>query len=569
VRVARSRSLVAAAALIGVGALCGAVVEVVFILAPPPAPWVALLFPGVALVYVAVGLGSWLRRPSSALGPLLVFGGGCLFLGGFYNMGSEWLAAIAAVTATVILALIIHLLLGFPTGRLHDPTTRLVVAAAYMVSLVLQAPLYLFASAGKLSIADRHGLAQLGLQVQRGVGACVVVAACWLLARRIRDADAPRRRVLLPLTIYGILALLTIPVSSALADLWGGATLTQAAVELIALGLVPVSFVVAASRGGFARTTDLAELGAWLGAGEVERPALRDALAITLGDPSLELLFALPDGGGALVDGRGVEAARPPGDDRARGVVDVDLAGEPVGAIVYDALLLDRVDEVREAGRVVALAVDRERLTASLRASRARIAAAADDERRRIARDLHDGLQSRLVFLKIQAATGADPATLHAGIEGAIDDLRELVDGVMPALLTARGLPAAVADLADRLPSPIALRVGGLDERLAPAVESAAFFVVSEAVVNAVKHAGPDGLTIALERADGHLRVAIADRGSGAVRLDGEGIRGMVDRVAVLDGTLTVDARPGQGTRVEAVIPVTAPETSVLSSQGD
>ncbi|HEY6762095.1 MAG TPA: histidine kinase [Baekduia sp.] len=560
-RRARSRPLVAAAALIGAGALFGAVVEVVFILAPPPAPWVALLFPGIALVYVAVGLGSWLRRPSSALGPLLVFGGGCCFLGGFNNMGSEWLAAIAVVTATVILALIIHLLLGFPTGRLHDRTTRVVVAAGYLVSLVLQAPLYLFAPAGKLSIADRHDLAQLGLQVQRGVGACVVVAACWLLARRIRDADAPQRRVLLPLTLYGILVLLTIPVSSALADLWGGATLTQAAVELIALGLVPVAFVVAASRGGFARTTDLAELGAWLGAGEVERPALRDALAAALGDPSLELLFALPDGGGGilgvLVDERGVEAARPLAADRARGVVDVDLAGEPVGAIVYDALLLDRVDEVREAGRVVALAVDRERLTASLRASRARIAAAADEERRRIARDLHDGLQSRLVFLKIQAATGADPAALHAGIEGAIDDLRELVDGVMPALLTARGLPAAVADLADRLPSPIALRVGGLEERLAPAVESAAFFVVSEAVVNAVKHAGPDGLTIALERADGHLRIAVADRGSGAVRLDGAGIRGMVDRVAVLDGTLTVDAQAGRGTRVEAVIPVT------------
>ncbi|HWI75225.1 MAG TPA: ATP-binding protein, partial [Baekduia sp.] len=214
-----------------------------------------------------------------------------------------------------------------------------------------------------------------------------------------------------------------------------------------------------------------------------------------------------------------------------------------------------RADEVREAGRVVALAVDRERLTASLRASRARIAAAADDERRRIARDLHDGLQSRLVFLKIQAAMGADPAALGAGIEGAIDDLRELVDGVMPALLTARGLPAAVADLADRLPSPIALRVDGLDARLSPAVESAAWFVVSEAIVNAVKHAGPDGLKIALERSDGHLRIEVRDRGGGAVRLDGDGMRGMLDRVAALDGALTVDARPGAGTRVEAVIP--------------
>ena len=172
VRVAHSRSLVAAAALIGVGAFFGAAVEVVFILAPPPAPWVALLFPAIGLLYASVGLGSWLRRPSSALGPLLVFGGGCFFLGGFANMGSAWLAAIASVTATVILALIIHLLLGFPTGRLHDRARRAVVAAGYVVSLVLQAPLYLFAPAGKLSVADRPDLAQLGLQVQRGVACC-------------------------------------------------------------------------------------------------------------------------------------------------------------------------------------------------------------------------------------------------------------------------------------------------------------------------------------------------------------------------------------------------------------
>ena len=134
------------------------------------------------------------------------------------------------------------------------------------------------------------------------------------------------------------------------------------------------------------------------------------------------------------------------------------LAGRAIGSILYDAALLDRPDEVREAGRVVAIAVDRQRLAVRLRASRARIAAAADDERRRIARDLHDGLQSRLVFLAVQAGTGADPLVLRTGLEAAIDELRELVDGVMPAQLTERGLTAAVQELADRLPTPIVLR---------------------------------------------------------------------------------------------------------------
>jgi signal transduction histidine kinase len=549
-----SRPLVLPAALIAAGALCAAGVETAFILAPPPAPWVALLFPGVALVYVAIGLAAWLRRPSSALGPLIIAGGGCLYLIGLGNMGSPWLGAVAAVTATLILAVIVHLLLGFPTGRLRDAASRRVVAAGYAVSLVLQAPLYLFAPEGKLSVADRHDLAQIGLQVQRGVGACVVLATCWLLARRIRHATPERRRVLLPLAAYGMVALLTIPVISAMAELWGGATLTQAAVQVIVIGFVPAAFVVAASRGGFARTTDLAELSAWLGADEAGRPALGEALAATLGDPSLKLLFRLPDGD-ALVDARGVEVARPVRDDARRGVADVTLAGEPVGAIVYDAILLDRAEEVREASRVAALAVDRERLTASLRASRARILAAADDERRRIARDLHDGLQSRLVFLAIQAGTGAEPAALRMGIEAAIDELRELVDGVMPAPLTERGLAAAVTDLADRLPSPIALRVEGLESRLTPAVEAAAYFVVSEAIVNAVKHAGPDGLAVALERIDGHVRIEVADAGAGGVRLDGGGMRGMADRVSAFDGDLTVGPAAGGGTRVVAVIP--------------
>jgi signal transduction histidine kinase len=159
------------------------------------------------------------------------------------------------------------------------------------------------------------------------------------------------------------------------------------------------------------------------------------------------------------------------------------------------------------------------------------------------------------VFLAIQAGTGAEPAALRAGIEAAIDELRELVNGVMPTPLTERGLAAAVTDLADRLPSPIALRVDGLESRLDPTVEAAAYFVVSEAIVNAVKHAGPEGLEVALERADGHVRIEVVDAGPGGVRLDGGGMRGMADRVATLDGNLKVAAAAGGGTRVVAVIP--------------
>jgi signal transduction histidine kinase len=538
-----TRPLLAAAALLLAGTLVVAAAEITLAAAPPPAPWPAYIIPANAVLYVVVGLGAWLRRPSSRLGFLLVAGGGCWLIMGLGNMGNAHLARAQLVTATLILAVILHLLLSFPTGRLRERADRAIVAAGYFVCLVLQAPLYLW---------------HTGLNLQRAVGALVVLAAAWRCARRVRDSTPAQRRVLVPLTAYGIFALLVIPVSSALNQVWGGHVVAEAATQFLALSFVPLAFVFAASRGGFARTADLGELAAWLGADTAERPDLEAALAATLGDPSLRLRFRLAHST-ALVDASGAEVAVP---GSGRGVVDVvDGRGEPIAAIVYDATLLDRPDEVREAGRVVALAVDRERLTVSLRASRARIASAADDERRRIARDLHDGLQARLVLLAIQAGRGTEPHALRDGIQTAIDELRELVDGVMPTPLTERGLPAAVKDLADRLPAPIELSISGLDARLAPPVETAAWFVVSEAITNAVKHAGPDGLAVALERVDGTLRVAVTDQGSSregeAINNGraGSGVRGMADRVAAVGGALTILPAGGGGTRVEAVIP--------------
>ena len=548
------RSFADVALIIGLGALCATGVEAALILQQePPAPWVAVLVPAVALLYVAIGLGAWVRRPSSRLGALIVAGGGAWFLAGLANVDVPQLTATGLVTQTLPLAVIVHLLIGFPTGRLRDRSERLVVAAGYFVCLALQAPLYLFAPGGPLSVADRPELAEAGLNVQRVAGSLVVLATAALLIGRMRAASREQRRVLAPLTVYGIFALLFVPVSNAIADsLFDGGGLTLPAIQFAVLALVPVAFVAAASRGGFARSGDLAELGAWLGADAAGRPALREALARTLGDPSLELLYGLP-GSRSLVDERGIEVPRPGPGDR-RGLVDVELAGEPIGAIAYDPVLLDRPAEIREAGRIIALALDQQRLTVELRASRSRLAAAADGERRRIARDLHDGLQSRLVFLAVQAGSGAEPLTLRTGIEAAIDELRELVDGVMPAQLTERGLPAAVRGLADRLPVPIELRVVGLDDRIAPEVETAAYFVVSEAIVNAVKHAESDSLRVSLDRTDGRLRVEVADDGAGGAG-PGGGIRGMADRVAAVGGEFAFDSGDGGGTRVEAVIP--------------
>lgn len=555
--VTRRRTLTFAIAQVAVVALLGGLVELALLysgVADPPS-WVTGLFAVQAWIYVAVGSVAWLRRPSSLMGVLMT-AGGFLWLGaGLANTPVPALEAAGYVVTTLPLAVVVHLLLGFPSGRLRTRGVRAIALGGYVVCGVLQAPLYLFAADGPLTIADRPDLVTAADWVQRIAGAAVVVATCAILARRLRAAPPAQRRVLAPLSVYGIAAVLAIPVGPALADLlFGGGGLTLVVVQLALLAGVPVAFAVAASRGGFARTGEIEELGAWLGAGEGGRPALADALAAALGDPTLELLFRVP-GEDGWVAGDGV-AALLPANGSERGVVQVELAGRAIGAIVYDSMLLDRRDDVHEAGRIVALALDHERLTVELRASRARIVEAGDAERRRIARDLHDGLQSRLVLLAVKAGVMGDGATeLRTGIETAIDELRALVHGVVPAELTERGLAAAVEGLADRMPISVELRVEGLADRLPPAVESTGYFVVSEALVNAVKHARAGELAVTLLRADGdRLRIEVRDDGVGGAGA-GNGTRSMADRVEALGGWLRIDSTAGRGTRVEVEIP--------------
>jgi signal transduction histidine kinase len=551
---ARTGRLTDALVAVGAGTVLAASIEIGVLLDQPfPDVWLAVLFPAIGLVYLAAGLMAWARRPSSRLGFLIVIGAWACMLAGLGNIDSPTTLVIGEITATLILAVVAQLLVSFPTGRLHSLTERVVVAAVYVVCLVLQVPLYVYAPGSPLTIDVDPGRYQTGVEVQRAAGAAAVIAISVLLIGKMRRATPEQRRVLVPLSVYGIVGLLFIPVTSYLFDNAIHVTIElRLILQQVVLGLLPVVFVLAASRGGFERTGDLTELGVWLSADELGRPELRDALATTLGDASVELLFHVP-GEDGLVDDLGIPVHMPV-NGNGRGLVDVELGGRAVGAIAYDAALADRPEEIREAGRVVALALDRERLTVELRASRARLVAAADGERRRIARDLHDGLQSRLVFLGIQAGTDADRKVLGAGIQSAIDELRELVDGVMPAQLTQRGLTAAIEELRDRTPVPITLQVRGLDERVQPGVEIAAYFVVSEAIVNAVKHADATVLVVSLTQTGNRLRVEVTDDGGGGAHPAG-GIQGMADRVEALGGELTVDSRAGGGTSVRAVIP--------------
>ena len=206
-----------------------------------------------------------------------------------------------------------------------------------------------------------------------------------------------------------------------------------------------------------------------------------------------------------------------------------------------------------------------------LRDARSRIIEAADSERRRIERDLHDGAQQRLVALALtlrmaekRAAEGQPEATelvRQAGDEAglALKELRDLARGIHPAILTNRGLPAALDDLAGRASVPTEV-VAAPKERLPTQVEAAAYFVVSECLANIDKHAQATAATIAVAPQDGRLLVTVTDDGIGGAQLGGgSGLQGLEDRVGALDGSLSVQSTPGNGTQVRAGIPLVEP----------
>jgi signal transduction histidine kinase len=206
-----------------------------------------------------------------------------------------------------------------------------------------------------------------------------------------------------------------------------------------------------------------------------------------------------------------------------------------------------------------------------LRDARSRIIAAADAERRRIERDLHDGAQQRLVALALtlrmaeKRAAEGDPeagdlvrnAAEEAGL--ALNELRNLARGIHPAILTNRGLAAALDDLATRATLPVEI-VATPAERLPESVEAAAYFVVSECLANVSKHSGASSAQVSVTVVNGRVTVSVSDDGVGGAHLGGgSGLQGLLDRVGAVDGSLALQSPPGEGTRVVATIPLAIP----------
>ncbi|MGF7235197.1 MAG: ATP-binding protein [Frankia sp.] len=290
--------------------------------------------------------------------------------------------------------------------------------------------------------------------------------------------------------------------------------------------------------------------------------AIEDVLRRALGDPRLTVAY--------LVDDRGqwVSADGQPAKPRDS-AIEVSRRGRPVARVTFDGGRVER-DLVRAAATQATAELDNARLRAAValqlvevRQSRARIAAAQFAERRTIERNLHDGAQQRLLALALQLRAtqlGGDEAALRRAIgagvgqlQAAVVELRELANGLHPAVLADGGLAAALDDLAARTPVPI--KIYAPDQRFPPDVEAAAWFIACEAMANAVKHAHPTAIEVDVSAREGLLTVEVRDDGIGGARPAGQGLRGITDRAEAFGGSLAVRTDPGVGTTVHAELP--------------
>ena len=510
-----------------------------------------------------------LSRPAfRRVGALMVATSAAWFIGYLQFSASSLLWTAGWLLGSLYFALVIQVVLSYPEGRVWSAPARVVVWAAYVATVGVQLLRGLFQIDGRnlllvrpdQNLADMIGRAGAALALVIGI-ALVVLVVCRLVGSR-----AVARRVALPLLAGAVLAMPVFEVRMAayvLGDIPLGDRLER--MDQLTTILIPLGFFAGLLWMRLRRTgvsslvIELRESGVG---------TLRHRLARALGDPTLEIAYWL-EGTRGYVDEAGRPFELPSSTGRA--VTQVLAGGAPVAALVHDPALFDDPDLIESVGATAGLVLENERLAAEVRAqlaevraSRARIVAAADDERRRLERDLHDGAQQRLVELSLKlriAQTGADPATAMAleraqdDVERALGELREFARGVHPSVLREDGLDAAVEVLARGASLPVEVR-GCVGKRLPDAVELAAYFFISEALANIGKHARASQATLELAQRDGVLVIAVVDDGIGGAEISkGSGLAGLVDRLAALDGTVALNGAPGQGTRLVARIP--------------
>jgi signal transduction histidine kinase len=528
--------------------------------------------------FVGAGLYAWWRRPEHRMGPLMTLVGFVWFLGGLTYANSTLVFNIGMLLSSLWIGALAWMLVSYPSGRVGPGLERTLVAIGWTAALI--GPLTaLFGPIDPSCEGCPENLVLITpipavVDVLNAVFTLLIVALLAglvvLFLRRWRAAGPAQRRVLEPVLWAGA-AVALFGVVDVLAFQLGADMLSDALdwPLLVSICAVPLGFLAGLMRASLSRAGAVSELVERLGR---ERGGVRDALAGALGDPTLELAYWLPELD-RYVDAAGHDMRLPqPGGPRA--VTEIEQEGRRIAALVHDAALLDQPELVRAAGAAAALALENERLDAELRAryeelraSRARLVEASDAARRRIERDLHDGAQQRFVSLALTlrlARNRLDPDSEAASLvdrgleelDAGLSELRELARGIHPAVLSERGLAPALESLAARAPVPVSCSVLPA-QRLPLPVETAAYFLVAEALTNVARYAHASEADVAVTRENGRAVIEVRDDGvGGADPGSGSGLRGIADRVAALDGRLHVESPVGGGTVVRAEIPV-------------
>ena len=515
------------------------------------APWDTLLSTLSGGLFLLAGVVAARRRPENRTGSLMVLTGIALFAEDIQLAGSPALHTVGLLLRAASTALVAHLVLAFPTGVLTGRRVRILAGAAYAYSFVvvpLSVPLTDTSVPNLLLVRSVEPVAALANQLSLVIALAVVA----VLVHRWLATRPSLRHVLTPVLLVSLV---------------GGATAIGAGVfygldvglyRPFVLGyqvsgcLLPLAFLSGVLRVRLGRT-QVSRLVEALGR-PVSDEQLRALLADALGDPGLRIGFRRADGTGLIdTDGRPLE---PGGNQQV--LTEVTHDGRPVAALLHDRGVLDDDHVLRAVTTAAGLALENQRLHADLRAqlaevraSRARIVLAEQAERARIERDLHDGLQAKLVagLIDLRRA-GQDQAADR--IAEAVTDLRRIAHGIRPAVLGEAGLVPALRAL---------LGTSGLATTLSapelpagePAREDTVYFVVAEALTNTLKHAAAHRFGVTLDLHDGRLLLSVTDDGhGGAVLGQLGGLRGVRDRLLALDGGFGIDNPPGHGTRLTA-----------------
>ncbi len=532
----------------------------------------AALLNWTTLPYIAAGAIAWARRPDSRFGRLMVAAGFAMFLSSLQWSQTDLPFTLGMAFDLLPAAILLHLFLAFPSGRLERGAERTLVVAAYTAALGLQlVKMLLWSVEGRnvLAVAEDTEAAFTVEDVELGLLSALCLGGVLLLVIRRRELVRPLRPSIALLVDSFACGLVMLAVLLTAGAFEWPAFETIRRIAFLVIGLTPVAFLIGLLDARFSGST-LRELLVRLR--EEPAPAdLRDSLADALRDPSLTVAYWLQDFG-RWVDAQGRPVDLPT--DGSRQVTKfIDHDGSSAVALLHDPSLADEPELLGAVTAAAAIALENERLNAELRArldelrgSRQRVLEAGQEERQRLERDLHDGAQQRLIALSLELGRLERRLSGDADTRGRLDrarrevtmslqELRAVAHGIHPAVVSGHGLAVALESLTARAPVPVSLDVR-LEGRMPERLEVAAYYVVSESLANVAKHARATLARVDVARRDGGLVVEVLDDGVGGADTErGTGLRGLADRVEALGGRLRVWTPHGGGTRVRAELP--------------